>query len=105
MQRRNVLLTTLVLLQALAQPGPALAQAGADATPLVDAEVRKIDRAEGKITLRHGPIPNLDMPPMTMVFRVVDPALMDGLRPGDRLRFSADRIDGVYTVTAVAPPK
>lgn len=66
---------------------------------LVDGEVRRVDRAQGRLTLRHGPIESLNMPPMTMVFRVQDPAWLEGLKPGDRVRFEAQRIDGAYTVT------
>jgi len=71
--------------------------------PKVDAEVRRVDAGAGKITLRHGEIPNLDMPPMTMVFQVPDPALLDGIRPGDRLLITADRVDGAFTVLSVEP--
>lgn len=76
----------------------AAAQARANAT-MAQGEVTRVDRAQGRLTLRHGPIANLDMPPMTMVFRVQDPAWLDGLKPGDRIRFEVERIDGAYTVT------
>jgi len=66
-----------------------------------EAVVRKIDTAAGKITLRHGPIVNLDMPPMTMVFQVSTPALLGAIKVGDKVRFSADKIGGAYTVTAI----
>lgn len=75
------------------------------ASPNVDGEVRKIERDAGKLTLRHGPIPNLEMDAMTMVFRVADPKLLDGLQVGDKLRFRAERIDGLVTVTAVQPAR
>ena len=68
-----------------------------------DGEVRKIDKAQGKVTLRHGPIQNLEMPGMTMVFKVADPKLLDGLKEGDKIRFAADRLDGAITVTAIEP--
>jgi Cu/Ag efflux protein CusF len=70
-------------------------------TPNADGEVTKIDKAAGKLTLRHGEIKNLDMPPMTMVFRVADPKLLDGVAVGDRVRFAADKVGGSYTVTAL----
>lgn len=76
----------------------ALAQAA-----LTDGEVRKVDKAAAKLTLRHGRIENLDMPPMTMVFRVADPKLLDGLKDGDHVRFRAERIGGLFTVTVVEP--
>ncbi len=73
--------------------------------PLADGEVRKVDKAAGKITLRHGPIPSLDMPDMTMVFRVKDPAMLDQVKVGDRVRFAADKIGGQYTVVSIEPAK
>ena len=91
---------------AQAQPAPAPV-AGPDAgqqpgaAPLVEGEVRKVDLAQGKLTLRHGPIPNLDMPPMSMVFRVADPRMLDTVKPGDKVRFTADEIDGALTVTSL----
>jgi Cu/Ag efflux protein CusF len=66
-----------------------------------EAEVRKVDAAQGKLTLKHGEIKHLDMPPMTMVFRVSDPKLLDGLAVGDKLRVDIARVDGQYTVTAL----
>lgn len=71
--------------------------------PLVDAEVRKIDTEQQKITLRHGEITNLDMAPMTMVFRVKEPALLQKLKPGDKVRFTADKVDGALTVMTLDP--
>lgn len=76
-----------------------------DATPMTEGEVRRIDKGQGRLTLRHGPIANLDMPGMTMVFRVADPRMLDTLREGDKLRFSAERIDGSITVTAIEPAR
>jgi Cu/Ag efflux protein CusF len=65
-------------------------------------EVMKIDKAQGKLTLRHGELKGLDMPPMTMVFRVGNPALMDAVAVGDRVRFDAVKVGGNYTVTAIS---
>ena len=67
-----------------------------------EAEVRKVDKDGGRVTLRHGPIANLDMPPMTMVFRVKDPAMLEQVKTGDKVRFKAERIQGAYTVTELA---
>jgi Cu/Ag efflux protein CusF len=86
---------------AVAQP----AAATPDSAPLADGEVLKVDKAAGKLTLRHGPIPSLDMPKMTMVFRVKDPAMLDQVKPGDRVRFAADKIGGQYTVVGIEPAK
>lgn len=66
-----------------------------------EGEVRRIDTAARKITVRHGDIPDLDMPPMTMVFQVRDPALLQGLQPGARVRFRAQKADGAYIVTDI----
>lgn len=73
------------------------AQTGA----MTDGEVRKIDKPQGKLTLKHGPIAHLDMPPMTMVFKVADPKMLEGLKDGDKVRFHADRVNGSITVTAI----
>jgi Cu/Ag efflux protein CusF len=70
-----------------------------------EAEVRKVDKEAAKVTLKHGPIPSLDMPPMTMVFRVKDPAMLDKVKAGEKIRFRAEKIGGQYTVTEVAPEK
>jgi Cu/Ag efflux protein CusF len=85
---------------------PAQPAAAAPATePLADGEVLKVDKGAGKLTLRHGPIPSLDMPKMTMVFRVKDPAMLDQVKAGDRVRFAADKIGGQYTVVGIEPAK
>ena len=68
---------------------------------LSDGEVRKVDKEQGKLTIRHGPLANLEMPPMTMVFRVKDPASLDQVAPGDKVRFRAEKIEGQYVVTAI----
>lgn len=70
-----------------------------------DGEVRKVDKDAGKVTIKHGPMPNLDMPPMTMVFRVKEPAMLDQLKAGDAIRFRAEKIGGNYTVTELQPAK
>lgn len=64
-----------------------------------DGQVMKIDKAAGRITLKHGPIKKLDMDSMTMVFRVADPAMLDRMKPGDKIEFEADRVNGAITVT------
>lgn len=88
-------------------PAGATAQGGAGAGAardlLSEGEVRKVDVARGKITLRHGPLANLDMPAMTMVFRAADPELLDGLQVGDKVRFTAERKNGSFVVTAIQP--
>lgn len=66
-----------------------------------DGQVVKIDEAAGKITLKHGPIKNLDMDSMTMVFRVADPAMLKAVKSGDNVKFEADRVNGAITVTKI----
>lgn len=68
---------------------------------MVAGEVRKVDKSANKITLKHGELKNLGMPPMTMVFRVKDPAMLDQVKAGDEVRFTADRVNGAITVTAM----
>ena len=73
----------------------------AAAAPKNDGEVRKIDKEQAKLTLRHGPLQELDMPAMTMVFRVSDPKLLQGLKDGDKVKFNAAKVNGAFTVTAI----
>ncbi|NMG03070.1 RND transporter [Azoarcus taiwanensis] len=69
--------------------------------PEVEAEVRRIDQNAGKITLRHGNIPNLDMPPMTMVFQVEEKALLDGIAVGDQVVVTIEQVEGAYTLKSI----
>lgn len=66
--------------------------------PMVDAQVKKVDKAAGKVSLAHGPLVNLSMPAMTMAFRVKDAGWLNQMKAGDRIRFMADEINGVMTV-------
>lgn len=91
---------------ALAQKKPddhAAHHAGAGSTPaaadMTDAEVRKVDVEGGKLTLKHGEIRSLQMPPMTMVFSVKDKAMLGKVKAGDKVRFRAVNEAGRYTVT------
>ena len=70
--------------------------------PTAQGEVTKLDKAQGKVTLKHGEIKNLDMPPMTMAYQVRDTKMLDGLNIGDRVRFAAEKVDGRFTVTALS---
>lgn len=80
---------------------PGMMQSG----ELTDGEVRKVDKDAGKITLKHGEIRNLDMPPMTMVFRVEDPAMLETVKAGDKVMFRAEKEGGQYVVTRIQPAK
>ncbi|HWI83689.1 copper-binding protein [Ramlibacter sp.] len=91
---------------ALAQSAaPAAAKTEADAAALTQGEVRKIDQENRKITLKHEAIKNLDMPPMTMVFQVRDPALLGKVQVGDVIRFAAISEGGKLTVTRIEPAR
>lgn len=70
-----------------------------DALPKVSGEIRKVDPDTGKITIRHAEIPNLEMPGMTMLFRVAEPAMLTQFKAGDKVLFSAQKIDGALVVT------
>ena len=96
-------LTTSVLVAAMSLSSNHLfAQS---APELTGAEVRKIDKDAQKITLKHGEIKNLDMPPMTMVFKVLDPALLDKVKAGDQVNFSAEKRDGAFVVMTIEVAK
>jgi Cu(I)/Ag(I) efflux system periplasmic protein CusF len=70
-----------------------------NASALAEGEVRRIDKERQRITIRHGVIPSLDMPPMTMVFQVQDRAMLDRVQVGQKVRFDADKKGSTYTVT------
>lgn len=72
---------------------------------MADGEVKKIDKDAGKMTIKHGPLASLDMPPMTMVFRVKDAAMLDQVNPGDKIKFSTEKINGALTVTVLETSK
>ena len=114
MNRNSILIAVSIL-------GAAFAfQAGADdshhatseAKPAVAAsadwtegEVRKVDKAAGKLTIKHGAMPKFDMPPMTMVYRVKDKAMLDRLNPGDKIKFDVDAVGGAFTVLSLEKVK
>ena len=73
----------------------------AQAAALADGEIRKVDKEAKKLTIKHGPIPSIDMPPMTMVFQVKDPAMLDQVKAGDKVKFQAEKAGGQYVVTKI----
>jgi Cu/Ag efflux protein CusF len=75
----------------------------AQAATLAEGEVRKVDKDAQKITIKHGPIQNLDMPPMTMVFKVKDSEILEQVKAGDKVKFQAENIGGALTVTKIEP--
>ena len=94
--------TYLITLLAALSASAVLAQA---ALPMTEAEVRKVDIDAKKITLRHGEIKNLGMPPMSMVFQMKDPSQLEKFKVGDKVLFSADNVNGAFTVIAIEPVK
>lgn len=92
---------TIGLVAALSLSGTALAQS----LPTVSGTVEKVDTAQNKITIDHGPIKNLDMEAMTMVFRVQDAALLKDMKAGDKVQFTADRVNGQLSVTSIKKGK
>ena len=106
-------LATALLSMALLA-GPVMAQTKADdhsahhpaanaapSSEMSEGEVRKVDKGAGKLTLRHGEIKNLEMPGMTMVFQVKEPALLDKVKVGDKVKFRAEKSAGNLVVTAL----
>jgi Cu(I)/Ag(I) efflux system protein CusF len=96
---KNLAMSLMLTLAAAIASAQTAAPAAKD---MADAEIRKVDKDARKITLKHGPIKNLDMPGMTMVFQVRDPALLDKLAKlavGDKIKFSAEQQQGAYVVT------
>ncbi len=97
-------LILLIAALAIAPPlhaEPASSPAAQTSVAMSDGVVRRIDAANGKLTLRHGPLVNLDMPAMTMVFRVQPPALLKTVKVGETVKFHAEEINGALTVTAI----
>ena len=90
---------------ALAAEVAAASSAAPASAELTDGEVRKVDAEGRKLTLRHAEIRNLAMPGMTMVFQVADPALLDTLKVGDKVRFRAEKVNGALTVTRIEAVK
>ena len=84
---------------------PALADDKHHGDGLNDGEVRKVDKDAKKITIKHGPLASLDMPAMTMVFQVKDPAMLEQVKAGDKVKFEAQKIGGAFTVTKIEPAK
>ncbi len=82
-----------------------LAAVALAATPMAEGEVRKVDAKAKTITLKHGPIPGVDMGPMTMTFPVRDAAALARVKAGDKVRFAAEKVGGDIVVTAIEPAK
>jgi Cu/Ag efflux protein CusF len=114
---KRILLITTLLFAANAYAQPATDHSGHQPAPvktdakakaqntLADGEVRKVDRDAKKITLRHGPIPSIDMGPMTMVYQVKDPAMLEKVKAGDKVKFDAEKTGANYVITRIEPAK
>jgi Cu/Ag efflux protein CusF len=77
------------------------ATSSASADAMSEGEIRKVDKDAKKITIKHGELKNLDMPAMTMVFQVKDPAMLDKVKQGDKVSFVAEKVGGQFTVTQI----
>lgn len=77
----------------------------ASTATMTSGEVRKVDAAQGKVTIRHEPIANLDMPAMTMVFRAEKAELLQNVKAGDKVRFHAESVGGALVVTHIEAAK
>lgn len=89
----------------MAAPAAAPAATIAAAAPMADGEIRKVDMEAKKVTIKHGEIKNLDMPGMTMVFQVKDPAMLNKVKAGDKIKFSAEKAGGAIVVTDIQMAK
>lgn len=113
MKKHTQTVAKLLTATALSLSLPLMAQAGADhskmaltATPgMTDGEIRKIDKENGKITIKHGEIKHMDMPPMSMVFNVKDKAMLDKVQPGEKIQFIVIQDAGKMVVTDIKPMK
>jgi Cu/Ag efflux protein CusF len=88
-------------LAAHAQQAPAAAAQAA----MSEGEIKKVDKDAGKLTIKHGELKNLAMPGMTMAFKVQDPAMLDKVKQGDKVRFVAEKVGGALTVTSIEAAK
>ncbi|MCL4765527.1 MAG: copper-binding protein [Hyphomicrobiaceae bacterium] len=96
-RRKFFAAAALLAMAALAGVGGAAAQ-----SEMVEGEIRKVDESAGKITIKHGPIKKFDMDSgMTMVFRASDPAMLKQVKPGDKIRFEADKVNGQFTLMRI----
>lgn len=98
--------TLIALLSSLATWTAAAQSATPSPTPTPEmstGEIRKVDKDTRKLTIKHGEIKHLDMPPMTMVFQVKSPTMLDQIKAGDKVRFRVEQGDTGYVVTAIEP--
>ena len=84
---------------------PQSVQAAPASAAMSDGEIKKVDKSAGKLTIKHGPLANLEMPPMTMVFRAGDPKMLEQVKAGDKVKFEAEKVKGALTVTRIEAAK
>ena len=101
----NIAALSAALALSLGSAAQSAAPAPVKATEMAEGEVRKVDKENKKITLKHGEIKSLDMPPMTMVFQVDDAAMLDKVAPGDKVRFAASNDGGKLKISEIQPMK
>ena len=106
MSMKEKMLPTLAAVLFLASCAAVQSAAAQGAPELTSGEVKKVDASAQKITIKHGPIKKYDMEDgMTLVFRAHDPAMLSAVKPGDKIRFESDRINGQFTVTRIEKAK
>jgi Cu(I)/Ag(I) efflux system periplasmic protein CusF len=93
------------LIMAAAFALPLAVAAPSFAQDMVAGEVTKVDESAGKLTIKHGPIKKFDMEAMTMVFRAGDPAMLKTIKPGDKVQFEPDKVNGQMTVVKLQKAK
>ena len=96
---KKLLMAAAALALSLGMSAPAFAD------DMVAGEVTKVDESAGKITIKHGPIKKFDMDGMTMVFRAGDPAMLKTIKPGDKIQFEPDKVNGQMTVVKLQKAK
>lgn len=79
------------------------AEGSTSSAAMAEGEIRKVDKDAKKITIKHGPLAKLDMPAMTMVFQVKDPAMLDQVKVGDKVKFDAEKVGAAFTLTKIEP--
>jgi len=100
-------LKAALVIVALTALGPVSAVSAEEgkSLPMVQGEIKKVDESAGKMTIKHAAIPNLDMEAMTMVFKASDPAMLSQVKPGDKIMFTVDKVNGQLTVMKLEKAK
>ncbi|MBC7499264.1 MAG: copper-binding protein [Herminiimonas sp.] len=100
-----VLLACATPMMVQAQTAALTTASAPQAAVMSTGTIKKIDNEQAKMTISHGPLANLDMPAMTMVFRVAQPSMLGTVKVGDTIQFKADKVDGAFTVVQLALAK